>query len=363
MAGIETVLFAIPDPTPQALARLAKVAELAKWGTAWQNQPRVPKGQPRGGEWTDEDGVAEPASVVSPKEPAFSQEPKLPIDDGVYRPAADAPNLIPSGGAEDDAEPRSNGPPADFTRLEDVFPDLANKPGASALLAPIDGFFGVSALADEANLEATLAQYQALVAQIKQIDPTFADDQLLPPGGIAGLSWQGRTYLINGLLMQRAAAYYNLVRDVGPLQVETLRFLQGAVDDAYAEAVEAADAARLQPRLSRAEAIGNQVDFLVRQDLKEMFDEYHIPYGPRADVTVNNRDYQTSDDGQTYRIPDARIRDVSFDWTLSLKTISSPQIRGFFSTYSWVGAVIIIRPSQFGGDYTYMIPRPTDAPF
>jgi hypothetical protein len=94
-----------------------------------------------------------------------------------------------------------------------------------------------------------------------------------------------------------------------------------------------------------------------------MFDEYDIPYGPRADVTVNNRDYATSDSGQSYWIPDARIRDVSFDWTLSPKTISPPQIRGFFRTDSQVRAVVIIRPSQLGDDNTYLIPRPYVMPW
>ena len=86
-----------------------------------------------------------------------------------------------------------------------------------------------------------------LSSDIKQVDPTFADDELFPPGGIDGLTWQGRTNLINNLRMQRAAAYYRILGDVGPLQVETLRFLQDAVDDAYEEAVSEADAGRLQP--------------------------------------------------------------------------------------------------------------------
>jgi hypothetical protein len=103
------------------------------------------------------------------------------------------------------------------------------------------------ALADAANLEATLGQYRALVKEIKQIDLSFVHSELLPPDGIAGLTWQGRDNLINSLRMQRAAAYYRMRGDVGPLQVETLRFLRDAVDAAYEEAVSAADAGRLQP--------------------------------------------------------------------------------------------------------------------
>jgi hypothetical protein len=101
------------------------------------------------------------------------------------------------------------------------------------------------------NLEATLGHYRALVREIKQLDASFVDDEFLPPGGIAGLIWQGRANLINSLHMQRAVANCRMRGDVGSLQVKTLRFLQDAVDAAYEEAVSEADASRLQPRSSR----------------------------------------------------------------------------------------------------------------
>jgi hypothetical protein len=370
LAGIETVLLRLPDVTPPALAKLAEVAELEKGGTAWQDEPRIPAGQPGGGQWTTEGGAggapavsAKPAAAVSPHAPASRPRPALSLDDGVYRPGSDDRRVILTGGAEEE-EPsrRSNGPPDDYTRLEDVFPGLRDAPGLAIPLAPIDGFLGVSALADEANLEATLGQYRALVREIKQVDPTFADDELLPPGGVAGLSWQGRDNLINHLLMERAAVYYRVRGDVGLLQVETLRFLQNAVDSAYGEAVAAADAGRLQPRLSREEAIGNEVDPTVRRELRRTFDEYGILYGPGEDVIINNRDYATTESGRSYRLPDVRIGDVSFDWTLTMKTIGSQQIRGFFRADSRPRAVIIIRPSQLGRDSTYLLPRPSDIP-
>lgn len=369
LAGIETVLLRLPDLTSSALAKLDEIAELEKWGTAWQDQPRVPAGQSDGGQWTTEGGVggapaagAEPTARIPHQAPAPSQKPALPLDDGVYRPGADAPHVILTGGMEEE-EPsrRSNGPPEDFTRLEDIFPGLKDAPGLGIPLAPIDGFLGLSAFVDETDLEWTMEQYRALVAEIKQVDPSFVDAELLPPGGFAGLTWQERTNLINNLRMERAAAYYRMRGDVGPLQVETLRFLQDAVDAAYAEAVSEADASRLQPRLSREEAIGNWVDFEVRQQLKNTFASYGIPYGPGADVTINNRDYETSEDDVSYRIPDARLRDVSFDWTLVPKTISTPQIRGFFRADSQPRAVVIIRPSELGSNSVYVIPKPVDA--
>ena len=142
---------------------------------------------------------------------------------------------FPTGGAEGE-EPRagSNGPPEDFTSLHEVFPGLRDAPGLAIPLAPIDSFLGLSALADDANLVAMMGQYRYLIRQIKAVDPSFADKEVLPPGGIAGLSWQGRSNLLDGLRMQRAAAFCKVRGDVGPLQVETLRFLQNAVDRAYA---------------------------------------------------------------------------------------------------------------------------------
>jgi hypothetical protein len=233
LAGIEAVLLRLPDLTPSALAKLAEVAELEKGGTAWQDEPRVPAGQPDGGQWTTADGAsgaptvrAKPAAPVSPHVSVPRPKPPLPLDDGTYRPGVDDPRIILTGGAEEEAGPRrSNGPPDDYTRLEDVFPGLREAPALAVPLAPIDGFLGVSALADEANLEATSAQYWGLVREIRQVDPTFVDDELLPPGDIAGLSWQGRNNLINNLRMERAAACFRMRGDVGPLQVETLRFL------------------------------------------------------------------------------------------------------------------------------------------
>jgi len=241
-----------------------------------------------------------------------------------------------------------------------VFPGLRDAPSLAIPLAPIDGFLGISAGIDATDVAITWDFSRALVWEIKQVDPSFVDVELLPMSGIAGLTWQGRTNLINNLLMQRAAAYYRMRGDVGRLQVETLRFLQNAVDAAYEEAVSAADAGRLQPRLSREEAIGNRVDFEVRGELRDLFASFGIPYGPGADVTINNRDYETSEDDESYRIPDARLRDVSIDWTLVPKTISTPQIRGFFRADSQPRAVVIIRPSQLGPDSTYLIPRPSD---
>jgi hypothetical protein len=126
---------------------------------------------------------------------------------------------------------------------------------------------------------------------------------------------------------------------------------QKAVDKAYAEGVAKYNAGRLETRFSREEAIGSFIDPEVRERLRDTYDGAVAPYGPGAEITINNRDYDTSEPVRTYKIPDARLRDVSFDWTLTLKKSSFPQIRGFFSADSRPLAVVIVRPSQLGGAY------------
>jgi hypothetical protein len=300
-AGVEAVMLGLPALTPGAMAKLAHFADMEKGGSAWQNQPRIPVGQAGGGEWTADGGGApatadRPARNISPIQDVPRERLALPLDDGVYRPGVDDPVLIAADGIEEDEPPRagSNGPPDDVTSLQEVFPGLKDNPGLAIPLAPIDGFLGISASADAANLAATMMQYRFLIAQIKTLDPGFVDQELLPPGGIAGLSWQGRINLINSLRMQRAATLYRFNGDTRLLQVETLRFLQDVVDDAYAEGVAKYNSGRLQPRLSREEAIGNYVDRIVRSKLGIYFNTYGVRFGPGGNIRINSRDYDTS---------------------------------------------------------------------
>jgi hypothetical protein len=110
--------------------------------------------------------------------------------------------------------------------------------------------------------------------------------------------------------------------------------------------------------LSRQEAIGNFVDKGVRGQLKYLYKEHNVPYGAGQNITVNNRDYDTSSSQKNYVIPDARVGDTAFDWTIRMKKGSDSQIRGFFAADSRPKGVVIIRPSQIdpnGG--AYYIPR------
>jgi len=399
-AGIEAVLLGLPDLTPDAMAKLNEIADLEKGGAAWENEPRIPAGQAGGGQWTADGGGAprlnvrpsrnvptdgarreqpEPAldegvyrpgvdrPFATPRgnaaaEGASGERVALPLDDGVYRPDVDHPFVLPvAGGVEEDEKPRDSNEPPAYAHLLEAFPGLARVPWAKIPVAVADLVFAVGEAAEMTNEPLADKTYHDLLADIKEVDPSAV--LLLPSGGVAGLSFQGRNDLINSLRMQLADSIYKGRGDARPLQIETLRFLQNAVDDAYVEGVNRFDAGRLTPRLSRGEAIGNFLDRLVRQQLREYFDNYQIRYGPGEDVTINNRNYNTSDETNIiYKIPDARIGNLSFDWTLELKTPSSPQIRGFFSADSQPWGVVIVRPSPLGQNSSYLILRPPPPP-
>jgi hypothetical protein len=141
-----------------------------------------------------------------------------------------------------------------------------------------------------------------------------------------------------------------------------LRFLQNAVDDAYAEGEKEYEAGRLTRWLSEEEAVGNFMDRTVRRELRQLFRSYQIPFGPNGNITINNRDYDTSDeDNVSYTAPDARVGRITFDWTLTLKTQSMRQVRGFFDADSQPIAVVIVRRRQLGQKGAYLIPRSGDS--
>jgi hypothetical protein len=71
MAGIEAVLLAFPEIDPDGMAKLAKLADLTKGGDAWLNEPRIPAGQPDGGQWTT-GGAATGAAAPRSRRPARS---------------------------------------------------------------------------------------------------------------------------------------------------------------------------------------------------------------------------------------------------------------------------------------------------
>ncbi len=51
-ACIHAVLLGFPEIPPDGMAKLSRAENLRKYGDAWEDEPRVPAGNPDGGEWT-----------------------------------------------------------------------------------------------------------------------------------------------------------------------------------------------------------------------------------------------------------------------------------------------------------------------
>jgi hypothetical protein len=372
-AGLEAVMIGLPGLTSEAVSKLGQAINLGKSGDAWRDEPRVPAGQPDGGQWTTGGVAADSVSEPKPRSghrgrsdrstqdgapPADTAgRPSSPIDDAVYRPSRDRPALVHTGGG--DLEPRAGTgaepPPVEPMTLDQMFPALKNNPGLGVLNA-VTNFLGIDAAADGANLDVALGQYRWLVNDIHSIDPNWRDSRLYPPGGIAALSWEERNNLIDDLRMKRAVLYYTIKHDAEPLQVETIRFLQREVDNAFSLGKTRYELGQLDVRLSRAEAIGNFVDRQVRDDLKYFFTRYGVPFGVGQEINVNNRNY-VPPNGE-FRIPDLRIVNLAIDWTLTPKSMATAQVRGFLRTDAQPTGVVIVRPSQLGHDSPYLIQRP-----
>lgn len=368
LGAMEAVMIGFPELPQAAMAKLSAYAGVKKAGTAWQDEPRVPAGQPSGGQWTTgganapaaaADTYANPDLAESPPSETSVRNPSL--DDGVYHPATDRPASLPTGGYEDAEEGFRHGvggnePPYEFSELSELFPGLKNEPGLMVPMAPIDSFLGISGVANEANLAAALAEYRLLYDEGRALDPNFS--YFTFPENLSEMSWQARNSTISGLRMKVAATYYRVRGDIRPLQVETIRYLQSEVDEAYRDAVDAFNKGELPARLSRNEAIGNRVDATVRAQLRLMLRNSGVQFGANQAITVNNRD--PSSVNQSYRIPDARLGNVTIDWSIALKRVSDPQIRGFFEADSKPDAVVIIRPNELGPNSSYLITRPAN---
>ena len=293
--------------------------------------------------------------AFSTDDPLAAKMPARRFHDGVYRlQDGNATALKP---VQFDVESRSR-PPSNYNALirpmtlQSGFPRLLEA-GRGGLINMGDEFFQMTDPALDATSELTRSASNVLINQITKIDPHYRFDSLGFPQTIDGMNNQ-----LNQLHRDRAAAFYRTRREVRPLQVETLHFLQRRVDDAYAEGVRRQKEGRLNVRLSPDEAVGNFVDQEARRGLRDMYRWMGISINRGELVQVNRRHYDTRENDRTYRIPDARIGKVAFDMTLTRKTLSSPQIRGFFNTDAEPEMVIIVRPRQLGPNHTYAIKNP-----
>lgn len=238
--------------------------------------------------------------------------------------------------------------------LQQVFPGLQSPAGRS-IIAVADHFFDLTGPASQLTAELSLRRANALLSEIRKVDPHYRvrSRGMTNPETLEG--W--RTYL-SGLHMDRAVALYHARGDTGPLQVETLRFLQTRVDAAYAQGLKRLKAGNIDVRLSDRVGLGNYIDWTVRNELREWYNMYGIQWGKESPVRVVPRQYWTRGNERTFSIPDSRVGKVAFDMTLERKTAATPQIRHFFGSDFKTEAVVIVRPNQLGPGSTYAIPRP-----
>ena len=72
-ASIRAVQLAFPEIATDAMAKLARAASLQKFNPNWAQEPRVPAGNPGGGDWTNDgavgDGGAEVRPIAAPLNP------------------------------------------------------------------------------------------------------------------------------------------------------------------------------------------------------------------------------------------------------------------------------------------------------
>lgn len=297
-----------------------------------------------------------PAPAVSRAEQSFS-ETRVSSGDGPLPHALDEfpqPRFQLAGGGRGPRIPRNRNTrrPPDPMLLNEVFPGLAESP-IGTVVRIADGILDFSTAANELTQALHRAEVRRLLAQIHAIDPDYQFESLGEPQTIGGQANE-----IKALRLHRALAFYRKRGELRPLQVEVLKIMQERADAAYDEAILLHDEGRLTARLSREEAIGNFVDRAVKGDLRAIFNVNRVDTSRGQPVRVVGREYDTSATDRTFRVPDARVGNIAFDVTLSEKTLKTPQVRGFFSSDFRPDVVVIIRPRQLGGIYTYAIRKP-----
>lgn len=246
----------------------------------------------------------------------------------------------------------NGGPPLDPLVIEQVFPNL-RKAAAGSIVASVDDFLDLTGPARAVSADLHHAEVVKLIRQIQTVDPGYRFESLGQPRTLEGMANE-----IRKLRLDRALVHYRVRDEIRPLQVQVARIMQERADSAYADAVARYEAGQLAPRLSREEAIGNYIDGTVRADLRSVFSVHRVDTSRGRPVRVVGREYDTSGNDRTYRIPDARVGNIAFDVTLSRKTLATAQVRGFFNADFKPDVVVIIRPTQLGAGNTYAIKKP-----
>jgi len=248
----------------------------------------------------------------------------------------------------------NGGPPLqDPSTLEHAFPGVGRSP-AGTIIGIADNFLDITGPAKALTTEFSLAYVRKIEREIRALDPSY----IRPDSGQGGFptTSEGQANLINRLRLDRAKLYYRK-GDAGPLQVETLRFIQGRVDAEYAIGMKLLRAGKLPLRLSPAEALGNYIDRQVRKQLRDFQTNNGISSAHDFDTQVNGRAYNTP--ASRFSVPDSRVGKIAFDWSLTAKSLSTAQVQNFFNADFRPNAVVIVRPRQMGPNSTYIIIRPS----
>lgn len=115
--------------------------------------------------------------------------------------------------------------------LEQTFPGLGESPGRP-LVALADNIFNFGGPGRELTTDLPLQYSKKLIDDIKAVGPNYTFQSLGVP-----VTFEGQMNQINGLRLDRAAAFYRSRGETRPLQVETLRFVQERTDRAYDDGV------------------------------------------------------------------------------------------------------------------------------
>jgi len=359
-AMMVAVLMRLPDPGGSI--RIADVNGVpAKVGYD-PDEPRDQRGRRTSGGSGDADANTHHRPAAAQLADAgLSDVSTDPVAQAAVRATEAAPNPQPNiflaaADEEEERDPRlrigGNHPP-----IEELIPQRLLQSPAGPAIQFVDNLLGISEPGDEANLEWAQLQMRSLLYQIRKIDPNYVYQSIEPAAGLAAMSWQGRLNVIDGLKADLAAAIFRTKGDIKPLQEVTFDFMQRVANAAYDDAVRLYDAGKLKANLSREEPIGNYVDGVVRDDLRDFYNRLEIQTGADSVIRVNRRAYDTSDSAVTYRIPDARVENLAFDTSLTAKMPSNAQIRGFFSADFEPAGVVIVRPNQLGSNSSYIIWR------
>jgi hypothetical protein len=251
----------------------------------------------------------------------------------------------------------NNGAPLnDPMTIQRVFPAIQSSP-AGSIVAVADNILDLTSPSTRLTSGLAAGHVNQLIRQIQTIDPTYKLDSLAFPA-----TMEGQVNLIRQLRVERATAMYRIHQETGPLQVETLRFLQERTDRAYDDGVSLYNAGKLNVRLSREEAIGSHVDRATRRELRNFYNRNGIEPTREGPIRVIGREYDNSGTDLTYRIPDNRVANIAFDVSLTRKTLGTAQVRGFFNSDFRPDFVVIVRPTQLGPGSTYVISNPRTRP-